>query len=215
MLGLRTRFDNHSNPRLWSIAALAFAFAASSALAGGGGGPARYGDNPNHEKGSMSGNVAMDCTNFRVTAAGVVSADCNTSTDTGVDPSPTTIDLGETVRVRNDSEGSQVRAVLQRHCTIYRPIGLLLTWANGDEHTSRWNDAFRDSCTDASIDYQDGDVWLEARCTLTDILVSDGPFLDPCYYFGAARHSGSLRTKLNGPEQGGGLTNSEGALALE
>ena len=220
--------------RAATVLGLASAIVASTVVAGGGGGPGSYGDNPNHEKGSMSGDVARDCTNFRVTDAGQVTADCNTSSDSGVDPSSTTIDIGDYVHVQNERQSSVLHHTLpladKRWCKIWRPVGFLITWANGNDHVSRpprrdgypgplpsWKDTFRDSCTEASIAYEGGNVYLDARCTLTEQLERDHNLdnVNPCLGVTANQHAASLRTRLNNPERDGGLLNSNGQLALK
>ena len=200
----------------WRVAVLLAAFLSAGTVvaAGGGGGPARHGDNPTHEKGSMSGNIAIDCTNFRVDASGVVTAECNTTTDGNVDPSSTSIALASSLHVQNVGDASAV--FYDAHGRWWRehwPEHLTLIWPNGSEYVSRWKVSFANACGQKRIRYEDGNVVLEAECTVQNICTW-GTLRVPANCTSNTTDR-IADTKLNEPERGGGLRNDNGNLAFK
>ena len=220
-----SRFDSWTRHRSKVLAclwvglvafALAVAFAVVTMGTGGSAGQG-YGDNPNHEKGSMSGDIARDCTNFSATASGVVRADCNASTDPAVDPSATKIDLGGGLHVQNVGEGRRQERGEQHGLphwwSVYYPTDLTITWTNGGDYSSRWKNGFGDACTNARTYYDGGNIYLEADCALREKCVPQSGWLPRnC---GPNETRRSPRTRLNDPDLGGGLMNSNGNLVLK
>ena len=136
------------------VAGLGVAFG-SVAVAGGGGDPGSepYGDNPNHKKGSRSGSIRYDCTNFSFSSAGVLTADCNVSLDPHVDPVSTSIDLSTHLRISYTNSGR----ILMSNDTDN-------TWDTSDNWTDSANWFVGDACSNTETYYESGWVLLRGDC---------------------------------------------------
>ena len=172
MLDIGKALHAGKNPVRRSVGLLALAAVAAAGTVwagGGGGGPERHGDNPNHEKGSMSGEVATDCTNFSINSSAVVSAECNTSIDSNVDPSSTSIDLGQHLKIWNGG-------IYWSNAGIFNDIDDLWVATN---------------CQDLQIDYADGDVRIGGSC----LTQGSHQWAQTFMRFGLRNNNGSLALK--------------------
>ena len=150
------------------VVCFALPIAAATALAFGGGAPARHGDNPSHEKGSMSYNIARDCTNFSI-SQGVIHAECNTTTDANVNPSSTSIHVGDMIV----------------------EVDFRLYWVNGQGAPGP-GPRVTDECSNLSTFYRDGGVWLRAHCNGLNLEVSIN---NPDNWGGVWNNGGTLTLK--------------------
>ena len=199
---------------------------AGPALAGGGGNPAPPqdpGDNPHYEAGSMSGKITKDCTNFSVTSAGVLSAECNASTDTSVPRSSTTIDLSGNLTIGSNgasqADYEDTSTSPPTYWTVYKPRHLSIRWSNGDNPFSHWDVSFGSACTDAGVAYVTSTlgteiIYLDANCSLNDICVGRNGSIPPASCASDVT-SKSSSTNMHRPNDGGGLRNNNGQLELK
>ena len=140
----------------WSCAALVaglgLAFAITALGVPGDQGGEQYGDNPNHQKGLMTGKIKKDCTNFSFASNGVLTADCNTSEDEDADPESTSINLTDHLRFSY----TEARRIIMSNDTV--------GWNTNDN----WNETagwfVNSACSDRETYYEDGWVRIRGEC---------------------------------------------------